>query len=143
MSYTNINTTLRRAPEGTKAAAGTVPHAGRSRAMTEGAANRTDYMVDDHDPLAAAQALAAADLMMGQIKAQTELTFEERCALKALQQSRSELHVVRMTPSMAFDYCDLNLRFPQFVDAIGSLIKKGLAEAGAVHVWLTKKGVEA
>lgn len=128
--------------------------------------DRTDYMVDDHDPLDAAKALEAADLMMRQMAAMpsllpeddgrlvwpedeghpiqsAELTFEEQCALKALQQSRRELHMVRMTPSMAFDYCDLALRFPQFVNAIGSLIKKGLAEAGAVHVWLTQKGVAA
>ena len=110
---------------------------------TQDTTDRTDYMVDDHDPLDAAKALEAADLMMSQMKAQAELTFEEQCALKALQQSRHELHMVRMTPSMAFDYCDLALRFPQFVDAIGSLIKKGLAEAGAVHVWLTQKGVAA
>ena len=84
-------------------------------------------MVDDHDPLDAA-------------KAQAELTFAEQCALKALQHSRRDLHMVRMSPSVAFDYCDVALRFPQFVDAVGSLIKKGLAWATATHVWLTEKG---
>lgn len=74
---------------------------------------------------------------------EAELTFEEQCALKALQESRRELNMIRMTPSAAFDYCDLALRFPDFVKAIGCLIRRGLAEAGVVHVWLTKKGVAA
>ena len=61
-------TTLRRHEGGTKAAAiGTVPRARRASAASEGAAERADYMVDDHDPLDARHALAAANLMMSQI----------------------------------------------------------------------------
>lgn len=65
--YQNMNTTLRRARGATKAAAGTVARARRESAASEGAANRTDYMVDDHDPLDARQALETANLMMSQI----------------------------------------------------------------------------
>lgn len=88
MSYNNgavMTAKARRTRGGTDAAAGTVPSDGRDQRAVEGAANnlkrgrgerekrgaeadRTDYMVDDHDPLDARQALAAAELMMSQMK---------------------------------------------------------------------------
>ena len=88
MSYNNgavMTAKARRTRGGTRAATGMVPSDGRDQRAVEGAATnlkrrrgeeekrgaetaRTDYMVDDHDPLNARQALEAADLMMSQMK---------------------------------------------------------------------------
>lgn len=86
-----MKTTMLRRQEGaTSVAAGTVPSDGRDQRAVEGAANtkekigkqkaemRTDYMVDDHDPLDARQALAAADLMMSQMKGGANTKAESR-----------------------------------------------------------------